>query len=353
MTALRTHPTCIGWGISSALGPSARHTGFYLRASRNNFSLSPFVDVLGDPVTVSCATTLPKDLTGPERLFALAKPALKEAFTTVGQYLKGQRLRACLALPARHAGSGGRGLNPDGQKLLAMLLEESVLREHPTDVIPFPAGGSAGAPAAAHAADLLASGEAEFVFLLGVDSYYDWGVLEHLAKQDRLLTPDNVDGLRPGEAAACLVLAAPGHAFARSAGMSRIVATGEGREPSLPGVDEPPNMAHGFTAALREAVAPLRERRVRTNSWFSDITHDDYRVREFQILLARFGDVAGQNMSLVTPARELGEVGAATLPLYAALATEAWHRGYAADATALCMAASEDGRRGALLLEEA
>lgn len=351
MTSVRIDPTCIGWGIASALSASARHTGFYLRAGRNNFSLSPFVDTFGELITVSCATTLPRHLVGPHRLAALASSAIEEAFTTIGEYAKGRRVCLCLTMPARYRGQGGKTLQSDGQTLVAALLEKSRLREYQTEVVPFALGAAGGARAAIHAAQVLAAGEVEFVVLLGVDSYYDWSVLELLSKQDRLLNADNVDGLRPGEAAACLVLTAPTHQFARSAGVSRIVAAGEGQEPSLPGVDEPPNMAHGFTAALRDAVAPLRSRRARTNYWLTDITNEDYRVRELQILLARFGDVLGSDMSLGTPARELGEVGAATLPLFAAIATESWHRGYAADQTALCSGASEDGLRGALLLQ--
>jgi len=56
---------------------------------------------------------------------------------------------------------------------------------------------------------------------------------------------------------------------------------------------------------------------------------------------------------LETPARELGEVGAATLPLYAVLALEGWQRGYAADTQALCFASSLHGLCGALHVRQA
>jgi 3-oxoacyl-[acyl-carrier-protein] synthase-1 len=198
------------------------------------------------------------------------------------------------------------------------------------------------------AAEHLSSREVDVLVLVSVDSYYDWGVLEHLRRRDRLLTPDNLDGLRPGEAAACLVLTSPTHPLAHGAGVSQLVATGGGREPSRPGEDAPPNMAQGFSAALRDAVGPLRERKVRADTWYSDLSHEAFRVREFQILMGRFGDVASAKMKLELPARALGDVGAASLVLYACLATEAWYRGYANGPNALCFAAPDDMHRGAL-----
>ncbi|HEY3593435.1 MAG TPA: hypothetical protein VGL13_06160, partial [Polyangiaceae bacterium] len=242
MTALSVYPVCVGWGIASALGASARHTGFYLRAGRNNFSLSPFVDALGDAVTVSCVTTLPKDLAGPARLAALAASSLEEALMTIGEFSDDRRIRVYFVLPTRYAAQAGKSLNAEGNRVISALVEQSAFRRYRSEIEPMPLGAAGGARALVRAAQALGSNEIDLAILLGVDSYYDWPVLERLRKEDRLLTPDTVDGLRPGEAGACMVLVAPHHRFARSAGVSRFVAAGEGHEPSLPGVDSPPNM---------------------------------------------------------------------------------------------------------------
>jgi 3-oxoacyl-[acyl-carrier-protein] synthase I len=350
MSALPLAPVCVAWGAVSALGPSARHTGLYLRAGRNDFSRSPFVDPNGEPIVLSCASTLDKDLVGPARLVALAAGAIEQALAPLAAALSGQRLRACLALPSHYAAGARGALNVEGQEFVARLLECGALPQ-PLECRSLPLGSAAGAPAIALAAQLLHAREADAVIVCGADSDYDARVLERLLEQDRLLTADNIDGLRPGEAAACLVLVTPYHPLARARGVASVIAQGQGREPHLPGAEQP-TMARGFTEALALALAPLRERKRRCAQWYTDITHEEYRVREFQILLARFGDTLAVGTELETPARELGVVGAATLPLYAALVAESWYRDYGTDDHAVCMAASEDGLRGALLLQK-
>src|SRR4051794_27695880 len=119
MTSLAVYPTCIGWGVHSALGPSARHTGFYLRAGRKSIAPSPFVDDLGDAVTMSFAPSLPRDLTGASRFMALAASAMNEALAPHEQNLAGQRVRVCVGIPGRFGDAGGRTLQPEGQKFLA------------------------------------------------------------------------------------------------------------------------------------------------------------------------------------------------------------------------------------------
>src|SRR5688572_27622436 len=61
------------WGAITPIGPTARHTGFYLRAGRGNFVESPFVDSAGESVVLGAVSLLPKELVGPGRLAALAR----------------------------------------------------------------------------------------------------------------------------------------------------------------------------------------------------------------------------------------------------------------------------------------
>jgi hypothetical protein len=102
---------------------------------------------------------------------------------------------------------------------------------------------------------------------------------------------------------------------------------------------------------LKLAVAPLRAAKRRSDSWFTDLTHERWKVRDLQIAIARFGDVVGINTSLETPLRELGDLGAASLPAFCALALEGWAQGYAKDTVAVVLAESDHGERGAAVLE--
>jgi hypothetical protein len=347
--ALPLSPTCVGWGAITALGPTCRHTGFFLRAARNNFSLSPFVDFQGEPITMSCVTTLPKHWVGAPRLAALASHAIDDATHSLGKKLESPKLKLCLALSRRFGTGRGNTLTPEGMAVARAIMAARFPSLTWEDVFAFPYGAAAGPAAIARAARLFEAKEAEIAVVCGVDSYYDSRVLEQLEREDRLLTADNVDGLRPGEAAAALVLASPHHSLSRSHRRARVLAVGEGAEPTLD--DEHPTMARGISTALRPAVAPLRAAQQRCNAWWSDATHEATRVRELDLTIAKFGDVMGFALDFRLPAREVGAVGAATLPLYAALAIESSVRGYAADKLALCFAGSDDGARGALLLE--
>jgi 3-oxoacyl-[acyl-carrier-protein] synthase I len=344
---------CVSWGAITPIGPTARHTGFYLRAGRGNFVESPFVDSAGESVVLGAVSLLPKELVGPGRLAALARAALEGALGPLAANLGAARLRLCLALPARYcSGSKGAPLTREGNEALALITTHPLLDVEPNDVQVFADGVAAGATALAQAQRLLEASPGDIAVVCGVDSYYDAGVLAELEREDRLMTADNLDSLRPGEAAACLVLAGARHPLARTRAVSQLLAVGVADEPTARD-PEKQTMARGLTAAIKTAVADLRARNVRCNWLFSDVTHEQRRVRELQLLFGRFGDVMGFDLSLETPARELGEVGAATLPLFAVLATEAWHRSYGADPYAICFASSQHGLCGALCLRQA
>jgi hypothetical protein len=184
-----------------------------------------------------------------------------------------------------------------------------------------------------------------------VDSFYDWPVLDRLQRQDRLITEDNLDGLIPGEGAAFVMLAPTG-GYRQAPPAAHVLDVGTGVEPHALGAEEP-CLAAGYTAAMNAALAPLRDARRRSNFWVTDLTHEAYKVKEFQILVARFGDVLGSETILMTPNREYGDVGAATLPLFWTLALEAWQKGYARDRAAVMLAGSDAGPRGATLMEAA
>lgn len=345
-------PTLVGWGAVSALGMNASQTALMLRAGQNQVRESPFIDVWGERVRMSFAPTLPQDLAGEGRLLQLADCALRQAVVPVKRLLARGRVRAALALPERLADPRKpKRLSAAGYRLLDRI--ESLLhRDFPKlDVVAFPAGHAAGASALEQAMRWLAEERLDGVIVGGVDSYYDWDALEPLSGDDLIITPDNIDGLVPGEGAAFGVLvcrAALGLADAHP--VARVAGVGTGTEPNLADA-ESACLAEGFTTALDRAASPLRAAGRRSSFWWTDLTHESYRLKEFQIVIARFGDILGVDTALRTPARELGDLGAATLPMFWALSAEAWRAGYASDSIAVCLAGSRGGERGATVLE--
>ena len=344
-------PIIVGWGAVSPIGLTAAQTGLFLRATRNWVRETPFIDGWGERVSASRVAVLSPAVVGPERLARLACAAFVQALSSMNREAGGLRVGVLLALAERYANSGGTVQSPAGAvgEFVGHFrrgLPSSWAGVH----VEWSASGHAGAAAALdRATRWVMGGGVDVVVVGGVDSYYEWTALEALGRQDRLLSPENLDGLLPGEAAAFVVLARE-NALPGAQPIARVAAVGTASEPVPLGSDEP-CLAKGLTTALDRAVAPLRARRQRSNYWLTDLTHETYRVKELQIVIARFGDVVGTATTLLAPAREYGDVGAASLPLLWVLALEAWYRGYAPDRSAVTIAGSDGGARGAVLLE--
>ena len=185
----------------------------------------------------------------------------------------------------------------------------------------FPQGAPAAAWALRRALQRLPR---DGVLLWGcVDTLHDAGVLTELEGGDRLLRPDQVDGMRPGEAAAFVALGA--RAVEGAVGL---LACGFGDDETA--ADEV-TLDAALTASLTGALAPLRALGARCNQWLLGSSHEEVATRALQNLIGRCGDVLGTATLLHAPLKELGHVGAATLPLLFALAAEAWRDGHHAE----------------------
>ncbi len=340
-------PHIATWGVATALGTNAIHSGLFLRAGRNQFRKSPFIDCWGERMTLSCLSTIPKNLAGPERLIRLGGDALLQALAPLGKPPGGVSARLALALPEDRQGANAR----DG-KLLAERLADFARQSLPiSEISLFPFGHAAGAEALAIAHGWITGGKEHVVIVGGADSYYNWDDLEALEKADRIITEDNLDGIVPGEAAAFLVLLSDWAASrfqVRPA--ARLVAAATALDPHPYGSEEPCS-GEGYIQAAGKTLSGLRSAGRRVNYWWVDLTNEARKTKEFQLTIARIGDVLGVATSLMTPLRELGDTRSATIPLMAALAAESWQKGYAADSISVCMAGSDGGMRGITVLE--
>ncbi|MDP9044239.1 MAG: hypothetical protein M3O01_05470 [Pseudomonadota bacterium] len=334
------------WEAITSVGESAAETALLLRAGLNNVAPSRFVDATGERVLFCAAPALPTDLGAAERLVALAAHALAGLCRTLGRDLPERHRFAPLllvALPERFAASAaGNELNDPGRRFLKSLSDVLPDELAGAEIEAFPFGRAAGALALGRA--LQRVGENRLVVWGGADTLHDWDVLQALEAADRLVTRENIDGVRPGEGAAFAVVAR-----ASGPGDVGVLAVGLGRE-AVPVGSEHPSLAFGMTQALATAVAPLRGAGQRTNQWWLDLTHEAYATQALQNVIARFGDVLGVKTDLQMPLKELGDVGAAAMPLLAVLGAEAWRLGHASDRTAVVTGCSDGGARGAFLL---
>jgi 3-oxoacyl-[acyl-carrier-protein] synthase-1 len=327
----------------TSLGESAAETSLFLRAGIENVGASDFIDAQGQRVQLCACPALPPDLPGPARLLALAAHAIRALHVQLPADAAARGSPAVvLCLPERMAAGGDSlALNEAGRAFVDALHAHlpSTWREPRIEALPL--GRAAGAAAMQRALQLLDSHEV--VLWGGVDTLLDWAVLEGLERDLRLMTTGNIDAVRPGEAAAFLALVRAG------AGQASVLAAGTGREPQPLGA-EAPCLSAGFTEALDVAAAPLRAAGRRCRTWLLDATHEACATHEVQNLIGRFGDVLGADSELRMPLKELGDVGAAAMPLLAVLALQAWRQGVARDRCALVTGGSDAGLRGALLL---
>ena len=329
--------TLLAWEAVTSLGESARETAVLLRAGLSNVGPSRFVDSKGERVMLCAAPSVSPQLVGPQRAAELGRLAM----AALGEAPLPRPLVILLAVSERFAGEDASTLAPDGQIFLRSLRAALPPKLADCRIELFPYGRAAGAVALRRAAALV--GDQSFVLWGGIDTWHDWPALEALEQRDRLLTAENIDGIRPGEAAAVVLLGPPADEGIH------IVGLGTGREPNPPGSAEPCRSL-GLTDALTTAVSGLRAKNRRTNFWLLDSTHEAHATQELQNIIARFGDVLGLRTELQMPLKELGDVGAAAMPLLAVLAAEAWRLGHAEDDTAVVTGCSLDGARGAMLL---
>lgn len=335
------------WEAITSLGESAAETALLLRAGLNNVGLSHFIDKAGERVLLCAAPALPHRLQAADRIVALAAHALSGlCLSLYHDTAQGERQPApivLMALPERFAATAFRHeLNDDGQAFIGALrscLPHALAR---AEIETFPFGRAAGALALRRAVQCL--GGDRLVIWGGVDTLHDWAVLQALEATDRLMTAENIDGVRPGEGAAFAVVAPT-----KNEADVKLLALGVGREPQ-PVCSEQPSFAVGLSQALEFAVAPLRAAQLRTNNWLLDLTHEAYSTQALQNVIARFSDVLGLKTDLQMPLKELGDVGAAAMPLLAVLGAEAWRLGHAIDHTAIVTGCSDNGARGALLM---
>lgn len=340
MSAAAPLARIVAWEAVTPVGESAAETALLLRAGVRNVSASHFVDGHGERIVSCRCPGLPPTLSGNARLVVLASLALQRLAAKVTVPPSPSLL---LALPERMAvADNGLALTAEGEAFVADLAQQLPDGWSGTSIECFPFGRAGGALALRRAVALI--GEGAFVVWGGVDSHHDWAVLHALEQADRLLTLENLDGLRPGEGAAFAVLGPP----SADADVA-ILGLGLAREPHPVSGNEP-SIAAGLRSALDAAVSPLRTAKLRSQAWWLDSTAEVYATQELQNVITHMGDVWGERTQLHTPLKELGDSGAAALPLMAALCAEGWRTGHTLDTSAVLASSSDRGARGAVLL---
>lgn len=338
-------------GARTPIGLDAKSTGFSHRAATVAMQLSPLLDAKDEPATMCFLPTLDPFSTGVPRAVQLAGPALVEALGPLRPYLPHLRLKLVLCLD-EHLGARDRGGFVPASDLAGELTRKAAaLAPKLEDVATAARGAAALGFTLERLLDELSGGKVDAAVIGGVHSDYDPARIRALSEAKRLLSPDQLDSLIPGECAAFAVLMRPDRA--RACQLRRQVelhSFGTGYEKARPDNDEPAFTALGLTAAVRQAAKPLLDEQQRAGWLLTDLSFETMRLYELQAVMARTQKLWCEPQLCDSPAQRIGYLGAAAMPLHLVLAAEGWRRGWAPHPIAISIAGSDSGERSALLM---
>lgn len=342
----------IGHGAFTPLGLTSLQTAFLLRTGMPGFTPSGLADSQGESITFGLLQTLDPRLVGVERAIEIVKPALAEACVPLRPHADTLRVGVVLAVDEWFSVSLTRGEQPPVTELLRQV-EARVREMFPhAKVTPCSRGAAGPAFMIPKAIEALARGEIDVLLFGGVHTDYDHGRLRVLEARGRLFTTSNLDAMVPGEASAFVALARPD--IARRIGceaFARIEGFGGGMESATPDNDHSAFEAKGLSTALRALEKTLEHR---TAGWMlGDLTFEMWRLNEWQAAITRSRKIWGDPYHVDLPAQRMGNMGAAALPLLAAVATEGFRRGHAPSSVAVAFAGSDSGERASMIVSSA
>lgn len=335
--------------VRTAVGLTSASTAAAVRAGVSRVQEHErFVAIDGDPLCAAFDSKIDERLKSWRRLLALLELPLATIVARLPWLADPQtRCHVFLALPEERPGFSSADAR-------SVLVELQRLCPNWT-VVPGGVGHAAALQSIASAAELVRAGHHHACIVGGVDSYLHGATLEWLQSQRRLRVANVRAGFLPGEAAGFVVLA--GEHVRRSTNtpaLARVAGCGSEVEMSARH-SVLPNAARAVSASIDQAVAPWVERGVLVDAVYGDVNGERYRDDEWCTAQLRMHSIAryapGRPIMYTSPARSIGDVGAATGVVLASLACEAWRRGYAYGPASLLLGASDYGLRSAVALE--
>jgi 3-oxoacyl-[acyl-carrier-protein] synthase-1 len=345
----------------NGLGVDPATTWAFWRAELLGHHPSPFRDDRGERLTMVLQRHLPPRLTGVARL----AQTLRETLLPLGASLDalGGRTGVILGVAERFHDPHTPALRAQ-RDALSQCLDGWCAERPQTASLGLVAEGHAGfAAAAARAGEALIDGALDVAVVAGVDSYHDADVVQGLLRSERVFDGKNLDSMTPGEGCAALVLTRPHDAKrAGLAALAVLESVGRGEEPG-PMVSDRHVTGEGLTEAI-DALATRAAALGEPLGWIlGDLTNESYRSREHALAFPRAfapgglddGDASARRRVLDDlradwlPLR-FGDLGAATMPTAAVLATESFLRGDPGARRCLLLGTSTVMARGAALL---
>ena len=346
----------VGYGMWTSLGPDGPSTVAGIRGK-----------LIGSEVGQLWDSTIGENLgafrvaahqwwTGSTFLPELLAPAIEECLAQVGALTEKLR-RPAADIPILVAvAPPGRPARPEGLEAAVLDGLAAKLGRAMPPGSGAVGGGRCGLP------HLLAQAAAQagrypLQIIAGVESLVDQRIVDHYIARGRLLCGTNTSGFTVGEASAAVLVAPTG-----MIGGPELVITGmgTGMEPSGDGGSrEVAVTGVGLTTAMRAALAAAGRPFYDIPALMGDLNGEHFKFKEQMLAQMRVDRVAPEGRSRrprgytehLNVIENVGEVGAALMPLQLGWAFEAGRAGMLAQNRVLCFAGEDDGRRVALVAE--
>ena len=343
---MKTLGTIYACGARTALGLCSATSALLLRTGLAGITSSALDAGEGEPVTMAFDKTLDPFVVGDERAALLARAALGELCSKIKD-VRSLKLRVALALPEPRPGQPQAEVAALLSRELRRLFDER-LGECAVDAA---ARGSAGLghvlPGALAA---LQRREVDAVIAGGAHTDYDPAVIGALAATGRLFKPEALDAVLPGEAAAFVLIgrADLGHRLGLRP-LCEIVSIASASSNITPYNDTSAFESSALAGVLRTAAEPLPDE-LRIGWAHGDHGIEHFRIRELYSAITRENKLFVEPMMFDSPPQRMGRTGAASLPLFLALAAESYEKQFAPSPIGLLLAGSDGGERTAIVV---
>jgi 3-oxoacyl-[acyl-carrier-protein] synthase-1 len=331
-------------GMVTPVGLDAPSSCAAMRARLDGFSETRFIGP-GGGWLIGAPVPLPRNWTGQVRMARLLAGAIVEIFRKVPEAEGTAALVLCVGEETRP----GRPVR-DTAELVRQVTDITGL-PHSTRIQVVAHGRPSGFVALMQARRLMAEG-APSVIVAGVDSYLTTLSVAHYLAEGRLLTGANANGFIPGEAAAAILCTKGGGALALTGlGLAREAAfiyNGQGDEPG----HHRPLRGDGMTQAYRLALDEANVDLARVDYRISDLIGESYWFKQSALAHMRLERGRKEFQDIWSPAENVGNVGAAVVPMMLGMALAAAQKGYAMGSPVLVEASGDDGACGAAVLHD-
>jgi 3-oxoacyl-[acyl-carrier-protein] synthase I len=325
-------------GMVTAVGLDAPSSCAAMRARLDGFQETQFVGSSSEWV-VGAPVPLPYNWIGEERMARMAAAVISECLAQAPAAREQAVLLLCLAEEDRL----GR---PYGNASALIDRVAGIIKFEPragSQVVAL--GRPSGHVALNLARKILATNQAPFVVIAGVDSYLTKAAIFEYMSGERLLTPDNPNGFIPGESAAAVLCCKAG------GNTLQLLGLGLTREQApIYNTNDLPMRGNGMTDAYRLALDETEIDMNNIGYRISDLIGEQYWFKQSALASLRLLRGRHDFQDLWSPAESLGNIGAAVGPVMLGMAFIAAKKGYAAGNPVLIDASSDEGICAAAVL---